>query len=95
MSKQYIFYKKDVINLLLNHKSYISKKAKEAMALGRDITKITIEETTQWTEQFFQEEIERGAVQLEDILDDVDEILKRTMGKTTLEVVEEKKLNIN
>lgn len=89
MSKHYMLYREDLINLLLNHKTYISQKAREAIAQGRDITQIPLSETKYWTERFFDEQVEKGSIKVEHILDQVDEIVKHTHGKTAREIAQQ------
>lgn len=88
MAKSYTFFREDIIGLLLNHKMYIGKIAREMVAQGRDIRYITQEETKLWTEKFFDETIARGEMKLETILDEIDTVLKVTHGKTMEELAD-------
>lgn len=89
--KSYIFDYENIINLLLNHKRYISLKAQELMTAGRDIRHVKQSETRYWTEQFFKEEIARGELKTSDIFDDIEDILKKTTGETINEYAKRNK----
>lgn len=91
MAKHYVFYREDIINLLMNHKHYIAQKGREVLARGESLKSVTNETLMQWTAEFFDQLVEKGEIKLEHILDEVDEILKHTHGMTTLERAKQKK----
>jgi hypothetical protein len=90
MPKHYVFYKEDILNLLWNHKVYVSNKVKQMIKEGKDPRQVTIKETRKLDEDFLNEEIEKGAVNLETILDEVDKVLETTHGKTVKEMAKER-----
>lgn len=85
MSKHYIFYREDILKLLNNNKIFLARKIQDLVKQGIDISEIKQKERLLWDEEFFDEEVERGSIKLEHILDEVDDILKKTHGMTTLE----------
>jgi hypothetical protein len=90
MAKHYMFYRADIINLLLNYKSYLSKKINDAINAGEPMSSMTIGRTALWTEEFFDEQIKMGEVKLEHLLDEVDSIMEKTHGMTVLERAKQK-----
>jgi len=88
MTKKYIFYKQDIINLLLNYKSHLSNKFKELVAEGKDPRYSTYKEIIKWTEEFFEETMKDGEVTVDSLLDKVDEVLAKTHGMTSRQMAE-------
>ena len=41
MPKHYVFYKEDILNLLWNHKVYVSNKVKQMIKEGKDPRQVT------------------------------------------------------
>lgn len=66
MAKYYMFDKDNLIQLMLNHKTFISQLCQKQMAQGLDVRFVTVGQTYRWTEEWFMREVE-NTLPFEDI----------------------------
>lgn len=83
----YIVDKEKLKEILLMHKTFISKKCHELKNKGIDVTKLTYRETNKFTEEFIDTMITHLPV--DSLLDQVDEIMKKTVGYTSKELIDD------
>ncbi len=77
----YIIDRKKLKEILLMHKNFVSAKAKKLVEQGVDITKLTYRDTEKLTDEFIDTMI--NGLPLDDLLDQVDVVMKSTVGYTS------------
>lgn len=89
--KTFTFYRKDLVGLLHNYKRAVSLHVRDLIAQGKDLRLVTLKESEQFTEDFIDEMLRDGELKIEHILDDIDEVLEKTMGKKIKDYIQEKR----
>lgn len=84
----YIIDKQKLKEILLMHKTFISQKCQKLMSKGVDVRKLTYKETDKFTDEFIDTMISK--LPIDSILDQVDEVMKKTVGYTSKEFMKEK-----
>lgn len=93
MATHYVFYKEDIINMLLNYHGYTVGKLKDEVEKNGPLSlkSISNSDFAKWAEEYFEKELARGEIKLATLLDEVDSIMKHTHGMTALERAKQKK----
>lgn len=84
----YVIDKEKLKEILLGHKSFISLKCCELSSQGIDISKITYKESDKFTDEFI--DIVINTLPVDALLDKVDEVMKKTVGYTSKEMMNRK-----
>lgn len=84
----YVINKEKLKEILLLHKTFISNKCQELMRKGIDVTKLTYQETDKFTDAFIETMINKLPIDF--MLDQVDEVMKQTVGYTSREIMDRK-----
>lgn len=84
----YIIDKEKLKEILLGHKSFISIKCRELASKGVDLSKMTYKESDKLTDEFI--EIMINSLPVDSLLDQVDEVMKSTVGYTSKEMMDRK-----
>jgi len=96
MGKTYMFEREDLVNLLKNMKTYFHQRAQKFLKEeGGTLEQLTYKRSDEWINDFINDQIDKKAIRMEDLLDEADEIFKHTHGKTTMELAKDRKKNIN
>ncbi|CAB4166438.1 hypothetical protein UFOVP844_29 [uncultured Caudovirales phage] len=82
----YVLDRPKLREILLLHKSFISKKCHDLIAEGVDISKLTYRETDKFTDEFIDTMIK--SLPVDSLLDQVDVVMKETVGFTSKEMME-------
>ncbi len=88
MAKSYILSREDLKNIIVGSKSFIGHKCREMIRQGKDPSKLTYRQTDAMIDEFIDSIKE---IKMEDVLDQVDEVLEKTTGINTRELLNRKK----
>ncbi len=84
MAKSYILSREDLRNVIIGAKTFIAHKCREMIEKGQDPTKLTYRQTDAIIDEFIDSLKE---LKMEDVLDQVDEVLEKTTGINTRELL--------
>jgi uncharacterized protein YpiB (UPF0302 family) len=84
----YIMDRDKLKEILLLHKTFISQKCQKLLSEGVDISKLTYRETKKFTDEFIDTMI--NPLDVDSLLDEIDEVLMKTTGKTSKDYVSKK-----
>lgn len=84
--KKYVIDRDKLKEILLAHKTFVSNRCRDLMAQGVDVTKLTYGDTKKITDEFIDTMID--SLPVDEILDQLDEGLKKMGLPTTKEQME-------
>jgi seryl-tRNA(Sec) selenium transferase len=84
MAKDYILSREDLKKVILGAKTFIAQRCREMLARGEDPTKLTYRQTDAAIEEYIDSLKE---IKMEEVLDRVDEVLEKTTGINTRELL--------
>ena len=84
MSKSYILSRENLRDVIIGAKTFIAKRCVDMLQRGEDPTKLTYRQTDAIIDEYIDSLKE---IKMEDVLDKVDEVLEKTTGINTKELL--------